>query len=309
MTPFFPYSGLLASILLPSRGCYESLVTSISSLINNAYDRSCFEIIVKVDDDDLKTAQVLASLQKQCPETLIRAAVSPRGRGYPDLGKFVNEMAAEARGDWLILWDNDFIMRTKYWDRRIYNTVAYPAYPWSTELALLTSKENNVLVCIRKFTYKLLGHIALSAIADRWIHDISQTMQLTSRTNIKIEHDHKFVLGDEQLKTEAYHEQCCNKSEEMLQRAKDTSVIANKMVQLNADAEWTMVPTKAHAWYIWKGPKTFPQAVWIDGRHTTQYRMAAEYVDPPIVLGNGAILDHKGKLLEPDYPSWCYLHD
>lgn len=103
--------GPLVSVLLPSRGRPKQLVESILSLHNAATDKNNLEFLCKLDNDDPDSLDVLRAL----PITA-KLIVSPRGNGYADMHLWINQLAKQASGDWLLLWNDDTRMLTKGWD-------------------------------------------------------------------------------------------------------------------------------------------------------------------------------------------------
>ena len=102
---------ILVSMLLPCRGRHEGTRQSLASLLL-ASDPSRIEVLVRADDDDPLTAQIM---QEQWPFQ-VKTIVGPRGNGYADLHLMYNELAAQARGRFLFLWNNDAVITTQDWD-------------------------------------------------------------------------------------------------------------------------------------------------------------------------------------------------
>src|SRR4051812_35793729 len=90
----------MVSFVVPSRERPELLRQSIASL-----GEGDFEVIVRIDDDDPLLGGYL---------DLDQVIVGPR-HGYGALQNYYDELAAQARGDWLFLWNDDALMRTPDW--------------------------------------------------------------------------------------------------------------------------------------------------------------------------------------------------
>src|SRR5690606_8725158 len=99
-------------VLLPSRGRPGPLVESVASLRELADDPARIEVLVAVDPDDPDTAQAA----RDCEAEAWRA---PERFGYARLHEYVNALAHQAGGDWMLLWNDDARMRTRGWDSRI----------------------------------------------------------------------------------------------------------------------------------------------------------------------------------------------
>lgn len=96
--PYFPRgNGPLVSILLPTRGRVQGLLTAIDSLYSLANNKSNLEFIFKADDDDKETINIIHKISELIPNC--KSIVSPRGRGYMDLHIWINQMCSVATGD------------------------------------------------------------------------------------------------------------------------------------------------------------------------------------------------------------------
>ena len=109
------------SILLPTRGRTTMLRDSLLSLADRADDTSRVEILLGVDHDDEKTIEwceenILPELdQRGCNYTVLGFD----RLGYIRLNEYVNTLAAQAKGQWLVFWGDDAVMLTQGWDQRI----------------------------------------------------------------------------------------------------------------------------------------------------------------------------------------------
>ena len=104
----------LVSMLLPCRGRYEGTRQSLESL-KLATDPSRIEVLVRADDDDPQTAEIM---KEEWP-FVTKTFVGPRGNGYADLHHMYNQLAAEAAGTFLFLWNNDAVIQTPGWDDKL----------------------------------------------------------------------------------------------------------------------------------------------------------------------------------------------
>lgn len=94
----------LVSFLIPTRSaCIESLTEAVESIIEGAGGNDDFEILLKVDSDDTERIGVGRHLVKGCG----RVVVSDMGKGYNDMGRFVNELVSVADSKWAWLFDDD----------------------------------------------------------------------------------------------------------------------------------------------------------------------------------------------------------
>lgn len=99
----------MISVLIPSRGHPDLLARSVFSLIGTA--RKSPEILVRSDHDDPDTGAMAV--------TLATHAIVGEPLGYEGLATYYAEMAAQATGDWLMVWNDDDVMLTPDWDEII----------------------------------------------------------------------------------------------------------------------------------------------------------------------------------------------
>lgn len=106
----------LISILCPSRRRLAWLTRCIQSIVSNADDQSCFEIIVRAHSDDKETIRGLWDLlsHKQ-----LRVVIGHPLNGYSDLSRFYDEAAALAKGEWIWVMNDDVIVNSPKWDAAI----------------------------------------------------------------------------------------------------------------------------------------------------------------------------------------------
>lgn len=162
------------SLLMPSRERYELAKASIESL-----GEGRFEVLVRVDDDDPQLKEY-----KTLPAKVV---IGPR-YGYEGLAKYYNELAAKAKGDWIMLWNDDATMETNDWLFRITNfnhTKPIVLNPWNPE--------DNLFPVISRKWYDIIGHFSLSTHADSWV----QAVGSASGTQVYVEFIGIKHLGEE----------------------------------------------------------------------------------------------------------------
>jgi glycosyltransferase involved in cell wall biosynthesis len=103
------------SIVLPSRKRPKELTACIDSIYDNARDRSSFEVIVRVDDDDNVTAKIIPALEKRG----VRVITGKRGRGYIEMVNFVDDATQVANTDWIWQLNDDGKIDSANWDDKM----------------------------------------------------------------------------------------------------------------------------------------------------------------------------------------------
>ncbi len=106
----------LLSVHLPSNRpeFFRRLVTSLA---DRAADKSCFEIIVKVDDGDRAMQDEVARVGRDFGVKVV-PIVSPPPRDYYDLSRFCNDAFAVCDPDVYFCWhvNDEVLVETDHWD-------------------------------------------------------------------------------------------------------------------------------------------------------------------------------------------------
>jgi hypothetical protein len=180
----------LVSVLLPSRGRPESLLATIAGLHGLATDPDRVEVLVACDPDD--TATYEAAWEADNTATVLTA---DERYGYHRLQEYVNRLAAQATGRWLMLWNDDATMLTEGWDKVIADQ---PAAPSGLAVLHPGSNQGPVLNTFPIFTrglYELLGHVSISPHCDSYLEAISRPTGIEHRVPIEVRHDRYDLTG------------------------------------------------------------------------------------------------------------------
>lgn len=149
----------LVSFLMPSRGRIHLAQKSIESLHSKPGN---FEILIAVDDNDPNLEEY-----KKLKSKRVRVYVTTQ-YGYERLYEYYNLLAKKAKGDWLMLWNDDATMTTTDWQQEV------DQYDPKEPLVLDAwhGTGNLFPILSRKF-YEILGYFAQSAHSDSWPEDIA----------------------------------------------------------------------------------------------------------------------------------------
>lgn len=95
----------LLSIIMPTRsGSHDSLRKAVRSILDApGTKRDDVEILLRLDDDDLSRLAVATELI----QGVGRIFIGPRGKGYIEMGTFVNDLVKIADSQWCWLFDDD----------------------------------------------------------------------------------------------------------------------------------------------------------------------------------------------------------
>jgi len=170
--------------LVPSRGRPDGLRESLESLFGRAAEPADVEVLVAVDPDDVGTYSGFPA------DGRVRLTVTPGRYGYRRIHDYYNELAAAASGDWLLIWNDDALMRTPGWDRVI--AAQEPAVLWPLanhhrELCLFPAWP-------RSWT-AATGHVSLCFNADTWMQEVGKQLGCLRKIPVEIFHDRDNVTG------------------------------------------------------------------------------------------------------------------
>lgn len=218
--PFFPRGdGPLVSVILPTRHRKVGLCTAIDSIYSLAKDKSNVEFLLKIDDDDTESIKVYETLQKLIN---IRAWITPRGNGYLDMHKWVNELSLNwAKGDWVFLTNDDAVLSGaenpnvvdgQNWDEKLTYAAFESAATWhgcpdvcSLIAPTVGRPDAAEFFFVRRKTIQVLGHYALNPHTDNYLQNVLCAISSSFRFQIYVVHkseEVKDVLRGEVL--EAY---------------------------------------------------------------------------------------------------------
>lgn len=127
------------------------------------------EILVWVDNDDPELARYKA-IAKDC-----KLKLSVRQRvGYKNFHVMVNTLAAKAKGDWLLLWNDDAVIKTQNWIELI---EAHDAkQPVVLNFYNPTNVKDNLFPVISRPMLEAMGYYSMSTHCDSWVQDIANDL-------------------------------------------------------------------------------------------------------------------------------------
>lgn len=187
-------NGPLVSILFPTRGRVEELRKALDSLVSLAQVQANLEFIFKADDDDTPTIEYLNYLKANLPLNM-EIIVSPRGRGYHDMHLWVNEMSIKAKGDWLIIWNDDALMQTQNWDTILENIeIDNKRWHGCEDVACLVMNTVNHpgargFFFLRRKVFEILGRFSLIPHNDTWVTTMMDMVQSCFYVPITMKHE------------------------------------------------------------------------------------------------------------------------
>ena len=175
----------MISVLVPSRNRPTLLRESLSSL-----GYGDFETLVYIDNDDPSRREYM-----EVPTTYTLVG---KRYGYPGLQHYINELCKLATGDWLFLWNDDALMKTPDWWKKVPETdkpevINFDANPL-----------NNLFPLVSRQMYETLGHFSLSPHNDSWVQDIANQVGIhTHVPGVEIYHRRMELNDKTKFETQA----------------------------------------------------------------------------------------------------------
>lgn len=127
--------------------------------------RGDFEVLVGIDKDDPQKERYLVMDWSKN----VRFFVFENPQGYGGLHEYYNELAREARGDWIMLWNDDAIMDTTNWIN-IFNDQDHT----QPIVLSLYHEVNNLFPAISRTFHETIGHFSLQTHADSWVQQVGE---------------------------------------------------------------------------------------------------------------------------------------
>ena len=184
---------MFLSVLLPTRKRLRWLQESLDSLFESAANPDDIEVLLAMDSDDHDTQKGLAEYLTKYPTVRI---VEFERKGYAGLHFYMNGLAAVARGQYFLLWNDDARMVSKRWDEVVRLTVASQDGPYVYQVQ--NNSGVDVFALVPRQWYEILGHISQVAPYDSWINDIADTLEVNKPIPISAVH----FIGDERLEAD-----------------------------------------------------------------------------------------------------------
>lgn len=187
-------SGVEISILLPTRGRTDALECSVMSLIDQAAQPQHIEILLAFDDDDRDTSRWFqANLAPKIDQGGVKFTTWEFARlGYLRLNEYVNYLAGQATGQWLMFWNDDAIMETKSWDLRVTEVDKFAV------LRMPTHREHPYAIfpILPRVWHTLFGYVSAHQISDAWVSQIAYMLDIMHNIDVEVLHDRHDLTGN-----------------------------------------------------------------------------------------------------------------
>lgn len=182
------------SVLLPTRGRSDALMSSIESLRSLAEDFGTIEILFGVDNDDVVGLENMLHNVLPWIEThkINHKIVVFEPYGYNNLHQYVNGLAENSQGAWLFFWNDDAVMTTTGWDARIRERTG--------EFKLLSVHTHNehpysIFPILPRTWFDILGHISQHSSNDAYVSQIAYYLDIFERIEVYCDHNRYDITG------------------------------------------------------------------------------------------------------------------
>lgn len=156
--------GPLLSVLIPTRGRPRQLWDAVDSLLRGMEDPRQIEFLLKCDDDDQPTLDMLERLGEGLKQhgSCLKVDISPRGRGYADIGTHLDYLASQSCGDFIVNWIDDARLLTAPLDTYFANLPG----GWKDGIYGLIFRredrpEHHELMAVRREVFDILGNLSI----------------------------------------------------------------------------------------------------------------------------------------------------
>ena len=156
------------SIVLPTRKRVEKLNETLYSILSLANpDEVNFEIIVKVDFDDVDTIDYIKNWENTFEN--VTFIINSRRGGWLNMVDYVENMIDIAKGDWILNINDDMVITTPHWNTKLTNHLK--------EFKIYFPDTNGYRQSFPVYPKKLkeiLGHISYTNQIDTYLYNLSQ---------------------------------------------------------------------------------------------------------------------------------------
>lgn len=183
--------------MMPTRQRVNLVERSVLSLLSQANNPTNIEIAVAFDHDDQDSKTYFASnswheLIKKYNSSF-QLFETPQW-GYSDLHNYYNLMAQHAQGNWLMIWNDDAVMKTIHWDKHI---EPHDGYVGMLHMVTENYREKFALFPIIPRTWlDIFGCVSLSNSNDSWIQHICLEAKAIKKIDPIVYHDRFDITGN-----------------------------------------------------------------------------------------------------------------
>lgn len=172
----------MISVVFASRGRASQLTRAVQTLFGTAADPAQVEVLVACDPDDDETRRV------QLDGLTVWTA--PQRYGYRGLHLYMSALAIQARGDWLMIWDDQAEMLTPGWDTVIESSGPAVLYPQAN-----AGFDFNIIPIWPRSWFTALGHVAPYNHIDTYLQRLGEALGLHRKIAVTMIHNRADITG------------------------------------------------------------------------------------------------------------------
>ena len=210
---------------MPIRSHLKMALKSINSILDNVSDVNNIEILLRIDiDDDI----ILHNLHRFESLPNVKVTIGDKMRGWLDNHHFHKENCEISTGEFIQLWSDDLIMKTKDFDKII-------QHKYSSKTCVVSWEDGTEWVCapmISRNIYEITGAFGKQTFCDSYLCEIGSQCEIYYYdSNINVIHDRYDITGNN-LHTEFRAQQKQYKSAIIEYRLQDTKELLKNDINL-----------------------------------------------------------------------------
>lgn len=151
------------SVLIPTRGRPAHLHQSVTSL--HAAASGSVEYVIRTDSDAAPERDALVG----CFEGLSCLELRGERHGYAGIYRYYDEMAKAARGEWLLVWNDDIDMLTQGWDDLLAAGDGLVQFPRRD----IRPNADDSVPLVHRRVYEALGRLSPHCFVDTWLSHVA----------------------------------------------------------------------------------------------------------------------------------------
>lgn len=245
------------AVLLPTRSRTDALTSSVTSIVNLADNISHLQLIFGFDNDDqIGLNHFRTVIQPFLDQHDVSyEAQAFKSMGYAGLNRYYNHLAKSTSADWLFVWNDDAVMKTKGWDTVIEQ--------YTGQFKLLKVHTHNdhpysIFPIVPRAWYDLMTHLSRHQMIDAELSQLAFLLDVMQVIEVDVVHNQVELTKDatDPLKPKIRFEgdptnpHDFHHPQNNAQRYQDCDTIAEYMRSIGLDADW------------WEGVKTGKNYAW-----------------------------------------------
>ena len=174
---------LAVSVLVPSRRRTGLLGKTVTSLAVTAADPAGVEVLVAADPGDTQTQEF-----RPAPGLAVRVLTAPQRWGRGSVHEYYNWLAPQARGMWLLVWNDDAVMETGGWDQ-----VIAALEPGAVPVA--SNHGDHMFIAVPAVWAKAAGFLSPTPDVDNFLYTAGERLGCVHRAPLRAFHDVHYITG------------------------------------------------------------------------------------------------------------------